>query len=81
MLAKLVYTNLYCSMEDNKTPAWLQEPWLNYSRICQKLYGTDDRKYTGIFAQKRSGKRPWKPEELEQLERIRQDLEKKIKNC
>lgn len=68
-------------MEEQKlsTPSWLQEPWLNYTKICAMFYDSDDRKYTGLFAQKRNGNRPWKPEELQKLEQIRQQLEKKIK--
>lgn len=65
--------------QDLSTPNWLQEPWLNYTKICAMLYDSDDRRYTGLFAQKRNGTRPWKPEELDKLERIRENLQGKLK--
>lgn len=60
------------------SPAWLEEPEINLSQVCLKLYGKKDKSTTAYFTLKRQGKRPWKPEELQALEQIRKVLAQKL---
>ena len=57
-----------------QTPAWLLESWINNAVICQMLYGTKDKSTTAYFSLKKKGKRPWKQEELQKLEKIKHTL-------
>ncbi len=58
----------------HQTPAWLLEDWINNAVICQMLYGTKDKSTTAYFSLKKKGKRPWKKEELQKLEKIKHSL-------
>ncbi len=68
--------NLHQQVDDawNKKLNWLNQSWINTSEVCLMLYGSKAKSKTSLFAQKRTGKRRWKAEELEKLENIRKDL-------
>ena len=57
-----------------QTPAWLLENWINNAVICEMLYGNKDKSTTAYFSLKKQGKRPWKREELQKLEKIKRSL-------
>ena len=57
-----------------QTPTWLLEDWINNAVICQMLYGNKDKSTTAYFSLKKKGKRPWKQEELQKLEKIKHTL-------
>ncbi len=61
-----------------KTPDWLFEPWIKLSEVCLRLYGKNDKSSIKTFDQKRLGRESWHSEELEQLEKIRQDLAERL---
>ncbi len=64
-----------------QTPAWLLEDWINNAVICQMLYGTKDRSTTAYFSLKKKGKRPWKKEELQKLEKIKRSLINRLQSA
>ncbi len=62
-------------------PPWLLEDWINNAVICQMLYGTKDKSTTAYFSLKKKGKRPWKKEELQKLEKIKRSLINRLQSA
>lgn len=58
---------------------WINESWVNKSDICKRLYGDSDKTTVSYFTQQRQGKKPWKPEQLQRLDEIREELLAKLK--
>jgi hypothetical protein len=53
---------------------WLYNPYLNLAEVATKLYGSNSRMYTGRLRKKMTSEMPFEPWEIQQLEKIKQDI-------
>ena len=53
---------------------WLHNPYLNLAHVATKLYGSHSRMYTQRLRKKMTSALPFEPWEIQQLEKIKQDI-------
>lgn len=59
---------------DDSLKSFVEHEALNQSWLAEQLWGSRESKYRTKLSRRLAGRNPWKPEEVEKLKKIRQNL-------